>query len=561
MVKTIINPKDKNTLQWLYHGSKSQIKKMILLFFGDIFLSVSVVLFSILCKKLIDCVITGEIGGIRKYGLILLITILFQLIMRFILNLLEEYIKSKLMLIYRGRFLNEILHKDFAQISKYHSGDLLTRMFSDIQIITCGITETFSQLISMVTKLICAVCALYILDKQFTIIFVITGVTLCAITGLFRRKMKYLHKDVQEKESIVRSKLQETIENLLIIKIFRSEKQLEESNATSQKKHFYAQLKLRSFSITANAGFSFIFQMGYLFALLWGTGSISKGIMTYGSLVAVLQLIGMVQSPFTNLSGLLPKFYGMLASAERILEINYLKNEDIVDSNNERNKIYAQLKSIIFQNVCFSYEKKSVLKEINCTIEKGDMLAITGLSGCGKSTLFLLLLGIYPVTSGKIAFSVKQMEFLPGQEMRKLFSYVPQGNVLFSGTVRENICFLKTEKDEEAVWKAAEIACAKEFIEELPNKLDTLIGENSFGLSEGQAQRIAVARAIMDAAPILLLDEATSALDEKTEVCLLENIAALENKTCIIVTHRKAALNVCNRLWSMDDDSIEEIVL
>ena len=195
---------------------------------------------------------------------------------------------------------------------------------------------------------------------------------------------------------------------------------------------------------------------------------------------------------------------------------------------------------------------------MNFTVKSGDFIALTGLSGGGKSTLFLLMLGIYQPLEGSIQFQFENGVEAAGKRTRKLFAYVPQGNTLFSGTLRENIAMFAENSTEEQIWHAAEVACVKEFIAEQPEGLDTVIGERGVGLSEGQAQRIAVARAILSGAPILLLDEATSALDGETEKRLLENIAALKNKTCIIVTHRKAALAICNRCLNLENGKIEE---
>ena len=197
-----------------------------------------------------------------------------------------------------------------------------------------------------------------------------------------------------------------------------------------------------------------------------------------------------------------------------------------------------------------------MLKNVGIEVEKGDFVSLTGISGGGKSTLFLLLLGAYSPDSGSVSFLSDGGSFSAGRETRPLFAYVPQGNLLFSGTIYENISFLNDNAGEDEVRGAAEIACAMEFIDALPDGMNTRVGENGFGLSEGQAQRIAVARAILGGAPILLLDEATSALDEQTEARLLKNISALDGKTVIIVTHRPAALKICTKHLLLKDGNI-----
>lgn len=443
----------------------------------------------------------------------------------------------------RSDTLDTIFKKEYSSVSSYHSGELLNRMFSDVQIITDGVTSIVPNLVNLVTRLICAVAVLIALDKSFTLVFIISGLLLFFVTRLFRKKMKSMHKDVQEKEGKVRSFLQEVVENVLIVKVFGCEDQMEKTNDENQNVHFKAQMKRRTLSIFANAGFSFVFHMGYLFAMIWGARGIFLGIMSYGTLTAILQLVNQIQTPFANLSGLLPKLYGVLASAERIMSLETLPDET------PANKVldYDSFDKISVSDLSFAYGENQVLSDVNIEISKGDFVSLTGLSGGGKSTLFLLLLGAYQPDKGELLFKSDKGDFHSGKETRNLFSYVPQGNFLFSGTVEDNIRMLNKDASMESVIEAARIACALDFIESLPDKFNTKIGEKGFGISEGQAQRIAIARAILGNAPIMLLDEATSALDEATEAQLLKNISEMKNRTCLIVTHRPAALEICSK--------------
>lgn len=265
--------------------------------------------------------------------------------------------------------------------------------------------------------------------------------------------------------------------------------------------------------------------------------------MTYGTLLAMLQLVGQIQFPLANLSGFIPRFYKMIASAERIMTLENLSNDEI-NRNNLEKKRFEMLKT---ENLSFKHKDIEILKNVNVEIKRGDIVSLTGISGGGKTTFFLLLLGIYLPDSGKISIT---------DDTRSIFSYVPQGNQLLSGTIKENISLFKDDIEMKDIEKAAELACAKEFIEKLPNGYDTVIGQNGFGLSEGQAQRIAIARSLLTGADFLLLDEATSALDENTEAKVLENIGNLKDKTCIIVTHRKAALKICNKHLYLKDKKI-----
>lgn len=264
--------------------------------------------------------------------------------------------------------------------------------------------------------------------------------------------------------------------------------------------------------------------------------------------------MGQLQAPFANLSGFLPRMYSAIASAGRIIEIENLSEE----KEPEKKLSYKDFDRLEIKNLSFSYGENHVLNNVSFTLNKKDFLSLTGISGGGKTTLFNLIMGAYKTHKDEIIFyDTKGNSYTP-TEAREIIGYVPQGNSLFSGTVFENIGFMKENPTMEEVENAAKIACAHEFIKDFPMGYDTMLGENGFGISQGQAQRIAVARAVLSGTGVLLLDEATSALDEMTQVRMLENLSKLRDKTVIIVTHRKAALAICNRHLNMENGEIYE---
>ena len=304
----------------------------------------------------------------------------------------------------------------------------------------------------------------------------------------------------------------------------------------------------------------------YIFGAIYCGYGILTGTISYGTLTAITQLITQIQSPFANITGYLPRWYQMIASAERLMEIESF-DDDIVESSEPRENVLSfyrdSFSSIGLDNVSYTYypasnKVDSVVKDnmpvavssLSLSISKGEYVAFTGHSGCGKSTALMLLMGIYKPDSG-----MRYVELKDGSRKEltsswhRLFAYVPQGNKLMSGTVREIVSFADKDSssDDARINEALKIACADSFITELDNGIDTVLGERGTGLSEGQMQRIAIARAIFSKAPVLVLDEATSALDESTEKELLENLRALTDKTVIIVTHRAAALDICDR--------------
>lgn len=538
------NDKHAPVLRWILRRSKQQMFSMVLLIVANMLLAVSTVVFAIACREIIDGAVGGDRPRLYRGIALLLGVILTQLALRLFCNGLLEYTKARLEILFKDSLFSHLLQADYKQMTAYHCGELLNRMFSDVQVVTDGVTGLLPNFISMITRLAAAFGVLVWLYPVFALVFLCAGVFIFCISRLLRKRLKALHRAVQEREGRVRSFFQETLSSVLIVKVFGAYQKTEQEAQVRMHDHYRARMKRRNLSIAANAGFTLVFQLGYAYALVSGALGILGGTMSYGTLTAVLQLVGQVQTPFAGLSGMLPRFYGVLASAERIMELEQLPQE--ADQPLPALEP-ADFRGIAFEHVQFSYGRNDVLQDLNFSIDRGDFVAVTGRSGVGKSTVFLLMLGVYAPQGGEVRILTNAGEYPACRSTRRLFSYVPQGNILFSGTVRDNISFVKPEASESEIWQAAETACAADFIRQFPQGLDTQIGENGFGLSLGQAQRIAVARAVLSDAPVILFDEATSALDEATELTMLHNIAIIRNKTCVIVTHRKAALQICNK--------------
>ncbi|MDD2958469.1 MAG: ABC transporter ATP-binding protein [Lachnospiraceae bacterium] len=539
---------NRTALHWIWMQTKTLHKRIFMVAAGAGVFSISSVFFALSCRAIIDAAITTELHKAMLAAAFLFALILLQFILRLSLNSSEERIRSGMGVLLRKDRLHELLKKEYSAVWSIHSGEWMNRFFSDVQIISDGVATILPNLFSMITRLVCAIAVLIVLEPVFAGIFIIGGLLLILLTGTFRKKMKELHKDVQKKQGKVESFLQETIENFLIVRVFCGERAVEEKCGGYQQEHYEAQMKRRTISIIANSSFSLIFQLGYLFALCWGARGLYYGIMTYGTLTAILQLVGQIQGPIANLSGILPKYYGIIASSERLMELNQFEDEP-----QEKETFAGSLEKITFDHVVFSYGRTEVLRDVSFQINTGDMVALTGLSGGGKSTIFLLLLGIYTANGGAIQIVADGKAMIPGKRTRSLFTYVPQQNGLFSGTILENLQMAKQNATEDEIETALQIACADEFIRELPEGLYTMLGERGNGFSEGQRQRIAIARAVLSEAPVILLDEATSALDNLTEGKVLEHIAGLKNRTCFIVTHREAALHICNKQIMLED--------
>lgn len=545
--------KEKSThIKFILNEAKKVRGKIILLTIFNMLFALFAVAFSICCKEIIDGASEKSKNKIIIFALVFLGIILVQFTLKIIISYIYEITKSKLLKENRQRLLSSVLNKEYSNVSKYHSGEVLNRLFTDVEIVCEGISNLIPETMNMITRLITALIVLFVLDYKFALIFLSSGIVLFFIAYLYRKKIKKAHRDVLENEDKLRSYYQESVENNLVIKVFDNQKQVIDKGEKLQNNYVKSRIKRRVLSIQANSGLGLVFNSFYLFALIWGAINIYNNdfVMGYGTLFALLQLVSQISGPIANLSSLFPKFYGVMTSSERIVELYQLPDE--IDDEEEIN----DFESITISNLSFGYQNNEVLKNVSLEINKNEFVAITGLSGGGKTTLFNLILGVYKNYQGDIKIN---KIIKPSVSTRKLFSYVPQGNTLFSGTIKENLTFLNDSIDENKIVEALKNADA-EFVLSLKDGINTLIGEKGLGLSEGQAQRLAIARSLLHESPVLLLDESTSALDDVTEAKVLENITKL-NKTVIIVTHRNRALSLCDKQLIIDDGKIDTKVI
>lgn len=494
---------------------------------------------TLITKELIDAAIYTREDAIWRYGLLLLGIVLSETVMGFILSMTRTRASAKLQRHLQGLLVKDILTKEYAMLKGFHSGELVNRVFSDASVICGGVLSILPGIVSTVVSFIGAATILIVLDWRFVVLLIIAGIIGTGIVLLFRKPMKDRHRRVQEASDKLHASIQESFENIRLIKASISEERVFRQIDNRQDVMEKEQIRQGKFSAVMNNSMGMMFSFSWLICMLWGCAAIFRGEMTYGSLAAMIQLIGRVQGPISSAVSIAAEMYRVISSAERLMELTDLPAETT-------GEIIKDFDDICIDHVTFRYEDgtEDVLHDISCIIGKGDFVALTGMSGGGKTSLFQLLLGIYKPTAGSVLYRTNKKESPACRETRSLIAYVPQGNTLFSGTLRENLTMFTDEATEEEIQEAIKAACIDDVTNEIG--LDAEIGERGVGLSEGQAQRVAVARALITKAPILLLDESTSALDEETEARMLQNISRMRDKTCLIVTHRRAALSICD---------------
>ena len=545
--------KDTAVLKWIYNHCEKRRAEGVALVVLNAFSAVCATMFAVLSKTVIDNAQSKNSDELLKNALILMFFIIFQIIARVCASFVEAISQGRAEIALKTNVFKSVIYGQYANVSERHSGDLMARLTSDVTLVSDNYVRIFPSMVAYIARIASAAIALLALDKRFAIVFIACGIVVIIATATFRKILKNLHLRVQKRDARVRSFMQEMLENLFAVKVFGIEEKIINRSYKQQKKFYREKVKKKSFSILATISFSLAFAIGFLAAVWYGSYGILNGTMTFGTVVAIIQLVNQLQSPIVGVTSVLPAFYAMIASAQRLIEISEVSKDE---TESDMAIEYDDFKKIKAENVSFGYGGEKVISNATFTIEKGEFVGIKGPSGAGKSTVFKLITGLYPANDGCICIETEKGE-CSCQKTRHLFSVVPQGNMLFSGTVRENITLLRPQASEEEIKQAVTDSCA-EFVYDLENGLDFVLSEDGGGISEGQAQRLAVARALLGEGKILLMDESTSALDSESEKRLLQNIRKRKDVTVLFITHRESVLEYCDREIIVSDGKIEE---
>ena len=441
------------------------------------------------------------------------------------------------------RMLDRILRSEWTGKESHHSGDVLNRLEQDVGTVVSFLTETIPNTISVVAMFVGAFLYLFSMDKVLA--FVIVGIipVFVLLSKLYIGQMRRLTRQVRDSDSKVQSVLQETIQHRMLIKTLESDSVMVDRLESTQSELRHRVVKRTAFSVVSNFILNAGFSVGYLIAFLWAALRMADQTLTFGGMTAFLQLVNRIQGPARDLTRLAPVFVGVFTAAERLMELE----ENPLEEQGDPIPLTAPC-GVRLEHITYAYDDgdSNVIEQLNFDFYPGSCTAVLGETGAGKTTLIRLILALLHPNEGKVILYNQQEQKELSPLMRCNFVYVPQGNTLMSGTIRDNLRLGKLNATEEELKAALEMSCAS-FVMELPDGLDTVCTEAGGGLSEGQAQRISIARALLRNRPIMLFDEATSALDPETERQLLHNILSHHDKTVIFITHRPAVVDYCDQ--------------
>lgn len=441
------------------------------------------------------------------------------------------------------RMLDRILRSEWTGKESHHSGDVLNRLEQDVGTVVSFLTETIPNTISVVAMFVGAFLYLFSMDKVLA--FVIVGIipVFVLLSKLYIGQMRRLTRQVRDSDSKVQSVLQETIQHRMLIKTLESDSIMVDRLESTQSELRHRVVKRTAFSVVSNFILNAGFSVGYLIAFLWAALRMADQTLTFGGMTAFLQLVNRIQGPARDLTRLAPVFVGVFTAAERLMELE----ENPLEEQGDPIPLTAPC-GVRLEHITYAYDDgdSNVIEQLDFDFYPGSCTAVLGETGAGKTTLIRLILALLHPDEGKVILYNQQEQKELSPLMRCNFVYVPQGNTLMSGTIRDNLRLGKLNATEEEIKAALEMSCAS-FVMELPDGLDTVCTEAGGGLSEGQAQRISIARALLRNRPIMLFDEATSALDPETERQLLHNILSNHDKTVIFITHRPAVVDYCDQ--------------
>lgn len=534
-------------LRWFGRAMRPYWMSVTCMMMCHVLLAVCSIAFVYVSKKLVDVAVSILSGTSDNSSLgVWAVAMVVVIVIRVLLNASRTYLQTKTEIALKNRLrynlFNVLMHVRNDGGSRHHSGDILNRLQEDVRQVSSTLAGTVPNLFGTSLQFIAAFGFLVYLDLRLALAVVVI-VPLGLVVGKFvTSRIRNLTLDIRNSDSKVQSHLQESFQHLTLLQTLEYVGTSSDTLGGLQSRLYGNEMRRAKFTILSRVVISLAFSAGHTVAFLWGVWGISSGVVTYGMMTAFLQLVGQIQRPLVELSSQIPSVIHATASIDRLMELEALPREDEGES-----VLLPSPAGVLLEDVSFSYPDSArlILDDFSYDFRPGSRTAIVGPTGVGKSTLIRLLLALLSPKKGSVAiYSTESYPASPATRCNLV--YVPQGNTLFSGTIRENLLMGDPSASDELLWKVLHIAVA-DFVSGLPAGLDSQCFEAGAGLSEGQAQRIAIARALLRPGSILLLDEFSSALDAETESVLLERLTSeLPDHTMIFITHRERIIDFCD---------------
>ncbi len=551
--------------KWMYTYAKKYKFQIVFYICLGIMTTLMGLASSVGSKYLIDAVTGQDKGNIALIAVFIIAMGLFSIGINAVTTMISAKINIKVNNEIQAEVYDKILVADWISMKEFHSGDLLNRLNGDVNTVASSILSWIPSLITRSVQFLGILAIILYYDPTMAVIALGSAPVMVIVSKTLMKKMRDYNKRMREVSSEVMSFNEESFQNIQSVKAFDLVEFFSNRLRNVQQNYKDVYLDYNKFSVYTSSFMSVVGMFVAYACFGWGVYRLWTGHITFGTMTLFVQLSGQLSSSFKSLVSLVPSAISATTSAGRIMEFFKIKNETKLDDEKVRliqNNTQGKGLSVELEDVNFSYNNtKTVFKNANIVANPGEIVALVGPSGEGKTTMVRLLLGLINAKSGSAVIKdINGISCKISSATRRFFAYVPQGNTIFSGTIADNMRMVKPDASDDEIIDALKTACAYDFVKKLPQGINSKVGERGGGFSEGQAQRISIARALLRKSPILLLDEATSALDVFTERQVLRNIMnSGYARTCIVTTHRPSVLTMCDRVYRIDSGDVSDI--
>lgn len=551
--------------KWMYTYAKKYKFQIVFYIFLGVLTTVMGLASSVGSKYLIDAVTGQDSGNIALIALFIVAMGLFSIGINAITTMISARINIKVNNEIQAEVYDKILIADWISMKEFHSGDLLNRLNGDVNTVASSILSWIPSLITRSAQFFGILAIILYYDPTMAVIALGSAPVMLIVSKTLMKKMRDYNKRMRQVSSDVMSFNEESFQNIQSIKAFDLVGLFSKRLRDVQQNYKDVFLDYNKFSVYTSSFMSVVGMFVAYACFGWGVYRLWTGHITFGTMTLFVQLSGQLSSSFKSIVSLVPSAISATTSAGRIMEFFKIKDESDLEDDKAKliqNNTQGKGLSVVLDDVEFSYnENKTVFKHADIVANPGEIVALVGPSGEGKTTMIRLLLGLINTKSGNASIrDINGVSCKISSATRRFFAYVPQGNTIFSGTIAENMRMVKQDATDAEIVEALKAACAYDFVNRLPDGINSKVGERGSGFSEGQAQRLSIARALIRKSPILLLDEATSALDVFTERQVLRNIMNMGYaRTCIVTTHRPSVLTMCDKVYKIDSGVVCDI--